>query len=74
MTQREFTALIEREGEGYVSLCPELDVASQGSTVEEARLNLKEAVQLFLDTASEQEVESRLKSEFYVTRLDVAVA
>ena len=74
MTQREFTALIEREGEGYVSHCPELDVASQGSTVEEARLNLKEAVELFLDVASPSEVESRLKSEFYVTRLDVVVA
>mgnify|MGYP002681728236 CR=1 FL=1 len=74
MTQREFTALIEREGDGYVSLCPELDVASQGSTVEEARLNLKEAVELFLDAASPSEIEARLKSEFYVTRLDVAVA
>ena len=38
-TTREFTALVEREreGDGYVALCPELDVASQGDTVEEAR-------------------------------------
>ena len=40
---RRLTAVIEREGEGYVALCPEFDLASQGSTVEEARSNLTEA-------------------------------
>jgi len=44
----QFTAVIEKEGDGYVSLCPELDIASQGSSVEEASANLKEAVELFL--------------------------
>ena len=44
----KLTALIEREGDGYVSLCPELDVASQGKTIEEARDNLREALELFL--------------------------
>ena len=56
---RQLTAIIEREGDGYVALCPELDVASQGDTVEQARENLKEAVQLFLETADAAEVESR---------------
>lgn len=51
MTHR-LTAIIEREGDGYVSLCPELDIASQGRTVEEARENLKEALELFFETAS----------------------
>ena len=47
MTQvRQFTALIEREGDSYVALCPELDIASQGDTVEEARQNLTEALEL----------------------------
>ena len=69
---KELTAIIEREGEGYVSLCPELDIASQGDTVEEARRNLAEAVQLFLETADPSEVNSRLSSEVYVTRLEVA--
>ncbi|MEO5600293.1 MAG: hypothetical protein ABIR06_05135 [Cyclobacteriaceae bacterium] len=32
----QFTAVIEKEAEGYVSFCPELDIASQGETVEEA--------------------------------------
>ena len=40
----KLTALIEREGDGYVSLCPELDVASQGKTIEEARDNLREVM------------------------------
>lgn len=54
------TALIEREGDGYVSLCPELDIASQGETVEQARLNLIEALELFFECASPKEVERRL--------------
>ena len=44
----KLTALIEREGDGYVLLCPELDVASQGKSIEEARDNLREALELFL--------------------------
>ncbi len=34
MKKRNLTVLIEKEGEGYVSLCPELDIASQGDTLE----------------------------------------
>jgi len=68
----QLTAIIEREGDGYVALCPELDIASQGRNVEEARANLREAVELFFDAADPSEVERRLHSEVYVTRLDVA--
>jgi predicted RNase H-like HicB family nuclease len=67
------TALIEREGDGYVALCPELDIASQGDTVEEARDNLREALELFFETASPSEVQERLRAEVYVTRLEVVV-
>jgi predicted RNase H-like HicB family nuclease len=70
---RQVTAIIEREDDGYVALCPELDIASQGSTVEEARVNLQEAVELFFETASETEIQERLRGEVYVTRLEVAV-
>jgi len=70
---REFTALVEREGEGYVSLCPEFDIASQGDTVEEARRNLAEAVALFLETADPTEIERRQHSEVFVTRLEVSI-
>ena len=69
---RKLTAIIEREGDGYVALCPELDVASQGDSVEQARANLKEAVELFLETADAAEVRSRLHSEVFVTRFEVA--
>jgi predicted RNase H-like HicB family nuclease len=70
---QQLTALIEREGDGYVSLCPELDVASQGNTVEEARDNLVEALELFFEVASSEEIERRLKGELYVTRVNVKV-
>lgn len=70
----QFTAIIEREGDGYVGLCPELDIASQGSTIEETRKNLTEALELFFECASAPEVEERLHSEIYVTRVEVAVA
>lgn len=72
-TKRELTAIIEREGNGYVSLCPELDVASQGDTIEEARTNLIEALELFFETASEEELKHRFSEEVLVTRVQVAV-
>ena len=67
------TAIIEREGDGYVALCPELDIASQGDTVEEARGNLTEALELFFETADSTEIEGRLKGEIFVTQLEVSV-
>ena len=71
---QHLTAIIEREGDGYVSLCPELDIASQGRTVEEARANLQEAIELFFETADPKEIQRRLHSEVFVTRLEVTVA
>ena len=70
---RQLTAIIEREGEGYVALCPEVDVASQGDTVDEARRNLREALELFFATASAEEIRERLHDEVYVTQVEVAV-
>jgi len=69
----QVTALIEREGSQWVSLCPELDIASCGKTIEDARRNLAEAVTLFLETASATEIDERLHTEVYITRLDVPV-
>ncbi len=71
--RKQLTAIIEREGTGYVSSCPELDIASQGQSVEEARDNLREALELFFETASKEEVATRLHEDVYVTRVDVAV-
>ena len=70
---RQLTAIIEREDNGYVALCPEVDVASQGATVDEARVNLKEALELFFETASTSEIQQRLHDEVYMTYVEVAV-
>lgn len=69
---RHLTAVIQREGDGYVAQCPEVDVTSQGDTVESARDNLREAVELFFECADPEEVERRLGGEVFVTRLEVA--
>jgi predicted RNase H-like HicB family nuclease len=70
---RTLTAIVEREGGGYVALCPEVDVASQGDSVSEARDNLQEALTLFFETASVEEIESRLSDEIYATHVEIAV-
>ena len=57
---RKLTAVIEREDDMYVALCPQLDIASQGDTVVEACANLKEALELFFEAASDAEIRSRL--------------
>ena len=69
--KKQLTAIIEREEDGYVSLCPELDIASQGDTIEEARENLSEALELFFESASPTEIQSRLHEEIF--GLEVAI-
>ena len=71
--KHKLTAIIEREGDGFVSLCPELDIASQGYTIEEAKKNLQEAIELFFECAPPEEVKERLHHEVYITQLEVAV-
>ena len=70
---RQLTAIIEREGDGYVAFCPEVDVASQGNTIDESRNNLREALELFFETASPEEINERLHDEVYVTHVEVAI-
>ena len=70
----QFTAIIEREEDQYVALCPELDIASQGATVEAARNNLVEALELFFESASPQEFRERFHEEVFVTCVEVKVA
>jgi len=71
MTSERYTAILEKEGDMYVAICPELDVASQGSTIEEAKANLKEAVELFLECANCEEIKQRLHSELFITQFEV---
>lgn len=70
----KLTAIIEAEGDGYMSLCPELDIASQGDSIAQARDNLREALELFFETASPEEVKERFRSEVYVTQVEVPTA
>ncbi len=67
------TAIIEKEGNGYVALCPELDIASQGETVSDAKKNLQEALELFFECASPEEIKGRLHGEIYITQMEVAI-
>jgi len=71
--RKNLTAIIEREGDGYISLCPELDIASQGDTIQEAKENLREALELFYEAASPLEIKERLHDEVYITQLEIAV-
>ena len=73
MPAQRLTAIIEREDDGFVALCPEFDIASEGASIEEARTNLIEALALFFETASPSEVTRRFHSEVFVTQVEVPV-
>ncbi len=74
MQQVKLTAIIDQEANAFVALCPELDVASQGQTVSEARQNLREAVELFLESADPTEIATRLPGNRLVESLEVTIA
>lgn len=67
------TAIIEAEAGGFVSFCPELDIASQGASIEEARVNLVEALTLFFETADPSEVTRRYHGDLLITQVEVPV-
>jgi predicted RNase H-like HicB family nuclease len=71
--QQRLTAIIEREDGGFVALCPELDIASQGSSIDDARTNLVEALTLFFENASPSEIDRRFRSEVFITQIEVPV-
>jgi predicted RNase H-like HicB family nuclease len=70
---RNLTAIIQSEAGGFVALCPELDMCSQGNSVEKARANLREALELFFECAPPAGINRRLSNEVYVTKLEVSV-
>jgi predicted RNase H-like HicB family nuclease len=69
---RFFTAIIEREDDAYVALCPELDIASQGGSIEDALSNLREAVELFFEAADPREIHERQLGQVFVTQFQAA--
>jgi predicted RNase H-like HicB family nuclease len=71
--RRRLTAIIEHEDDGFVALCPELDIASEGASIEEARNNLIEALTLFFETASPSEITRRSHNEVFITQVEIPV-
>ena len=59
-----FTAVLHKEDDMYVAECPEVGTVSQGSTVEEAVSNLKEATELYLEEFPQTEVEKPILTTF----------
>ena len=73
MTHKRFTGVVTREERWYVAHCVELGVVSQGKTIEEAQANLKEAVELYLESfGAEDQPESLSEVVFYP--LEVAIS
>jgi predicted RNase H-like HicB family nuclease len=68
------TAVIEKEGKWYVATCPELGVASQGRSFDEAESMIQEAVELLLDEADDAEIKRRLNRGVRVKQLELAHA
>lgn len=68
------TVVIEKEDEWYVATCPELGVASQGRTFDEAESMVQEAVELLLEDADEAEIQRRLNRGVRVKELELAHA
>lgn len=60
---RQLTAIIRQDGDSFVSLCPELDIASQGDSIEEAKNNLRETLELFFECASESEKTADVRTD-----------
>jgi predicted RNase H-like HicB family nuclease len=70
---QRLTAIVAREDDGFVALCPELDIASEGASIEEARTNLIEALTMFFETASPSEAARRSHNEIFITQVEVPV-
>ena len=70
---KRLTAVIQREDDGFVAFCPELDITSQGSSIQDARDQLREALELFFECASPAEIEDRLGDDVFVTHVEVSI-
>ena len=67
--------VIEKDEYGYYAYCPELEgCQTQGDTFEETLANIKEAVELYLETLSADERKELLSKEILTTSLEVQVA
>jgi len=68
------TIKIEQEEEWYVATCLENNIASQGKTIDDAMVNLKEAITLYYeDEAKKEELNFLQNEQVYITRLEMAI-
>ena len=58
----QLTTIVSHEGNIFVALCPQFDIASQGLSVKEAKANLQEATELFIESASQTEIDARFNT------------
>ena len=66
--------VIEKDADGYYAYCPELSgCQTQGDTFEKVSKNIREAIQLYLETLSAKEKRKLLKREIYTTHIEVAI-
>ena len=68
-----FSAIIKKDGDWYVARCIEVDVTSQGKTIEESKANLKEAIELYMESFGEEIPPIEEEQDIIYTRMDVAV-
>ncbi|PIP79364.1 MAG: HicB family protein [Ignavibacteria bacterium CG22_combo_CG10-13_8_21_14_all_37_15] len=67
--------IVEKDDEGYYAYCPELEgCQTQGDTLDETMANIKEAIDLYLETLSEVEKKEIIRNEIYLTNYEVKVA
>jgi len=67
--------VIEKDEHGYYAYCPELEgCQTQGDTFEEVMANIKEAIELYIETMSPEEIKDSLSKEILTTSLEVMVA
>ena len=69
------SVVIEKDAHGYYAYCPELEgCQSQGDTLDEVMASIRQAIELYLETLSEEELEESLSKEILTTTLEVRVA
>ena len=67
--------VIEKDGNGYYAFCPEMKGChSQGDSLDDVLMSIKEAIELYLETLSEEERTACLSKEILTTSLEVDVA
>ena len=74
-TYTKITVIVEKDENGYYAYCPQLEgCQSQGGTLEEIKKNIKEAIDLYLSTLSDEEKKQLLKQEIQTMAMEVSIA